>query len=133
MSNPEFPVLVAPSRFRTIRLEDGEPVIPLRGRRPKPRHPSDAPHAGLWAPGLGYVLVPFSLGKRTPLRATLGVYFETLGVPAVDRSSDSEILFLAPLEAIFSLLKSGPPSCRARIRHSPRSAAHLTAHRFKSR
>lgn len=110
-------------RHRTLRLEDGELVVALRGAS-GPRR-CDRPHAGLWGPGVGYVFVQ-SPG-RVRRRAGACLAFD----PGLeDRSSDAEVLILGTVEQIARLVSAGPAFCRARVLQTARDASRLAGFRF---
>lgn len=112
-------------KFLTMRLEDGESVIRLRGGRGLQRK-SDRPHAGVWGKKTSYVLVPCRTRHQTRMRAALAVS-SVEGI--TDRSSDAEVLVLGTHEAIERLITSGPAFCRALVSRAgqPRSEAQIAA------
>ena len=118
-------------RFRTMRLEDGELVVMLRGARRKftDGWMSDQPHAGDWSRVLSYALIPATRpGARA--RAVLG-FDRNLSV----NPTDDAVLVTGPHDAVGKLLSEGPSFCRAKIRRlpQPQTAAQVAAlalHRF---
>ena len=107
-------------RVHRMQLEDGEPVVLLRGARKrrvdrygKASWRSAEPHAGEWGPGTGYVLVPSD--RATNRRAKLALEFDA---SLENRSGDVEVLLLGPIESIERLITSGPTFCRARRRRT---------------
>jgi len=122
-------------RFRTMKLEDGEEVIMLRGSRKKPLDPngrptyrSNCPHAGVWGKKTCYVLVPSARGVSNRARKCL-----SFGPGLVDRSGDFELLILGPSNEITNLITSGPSFCRAMTRRtvSPERAESMRQFRFQ--
>jgi len=119
---PELGVdLVA--RFRTWKLEDGEPVVRLRGSHFKSRsdYKSDFPHAGRRGKGSIYVLIPHPRPGR--LAAMIREFNNRLEVTETEGS----VLVLGPDELIIELLIRGPTRCRGLIRRqlSPEQKARL--------
>ena len=117
-------------RHRTMRLEDGEMVVQIRGggRRRNVSYPSNLPHAGLWSETEGYAILYF--GARAGRRPGSILAFD----PSLDvKTTDAEILVRGPRERIRNLLDNGPPFCRARLRQTARDPSALTGFRFPSR
>lgn len=121
-------------RFLTMRLEDGEQVVRLRGGRGKGlAWKSDRPHAGVWGPEKDYVLVPCQTSASAKRRAKVAVS----SWPGLnDRSSDDAVLLLGPPGLIERFMTEGPPWARALISRKgmPRSdAQQAAAERLASR
>lgn len=102
-------------RLRTIKLEDGELVIPLRGAK-KTRYPSANPHAGVWGTDRWYVMVPTTRPVLTQNKAT--DFDWALEFTLAD---DAVLVFGHP-NSILDLIINGPPVFRARQRRSPNEA-----------
>lgn len=97
-------------KFLTMRLEDGEQVVRLRGGRGKRQWNSDRPHAGLWGQNLAYVLIP-GLGQRS---ATTRSRLAQERYPDLqNRSGEGEVLLIGPVDRILELVTKGPLWCRA--------------------
>lgn len=115
-------------QFLTMRLEDGEQVVRLKGGRGARRYNSDRPHAGVWGPETDYVLVPCRSSRQAKLRAgSLLSSFPMLD----DRSPDDGILMLGAPAAIYAVLTQGPAWCQALVsrKGQPRSKAQQEAAR----
>jgi hypothetical protein len=100
--------------YRRIRLEDGEPVVLLRGPR-KTRWKSDRPHAGFWSRDRAYVLSPCNPGAVARRTAACLTFDHTLEA----RSSNNAVLILGSVPQIIKLITLGPAFCRVRLRRSP--------------
>jgi hypothetical protein len=109
--------------FMTMRLEDGEQVIRLRGCK-RLGWKSSHPHAGIWGAKTHYVLVPCRSTRSVNQKVTMAL---RSFVGLTDRSSDAEVLLLGSPEVIEALITTGPRWCRARISKAgrPRTAAQL--------
>ena len=113
-------------RFRTMRLEDGEQVIRLRGAA-RGSHKSDRPHSGTWGHGKSYLLVPCQSERSLKLRLNA-----CPGLAGLEnRSGDVEILLIGPEAEITHLIANGPAWCRAQKRRPGRPAPHLDQFKFR--
>jgi hypothetical protein len=125
-TNERLKAIAAEHLLRTKRIEDGELVIRLRGKK-QGAWPSDHTHAGMWSSDTMYVLVPCNHPRGRAQAACQ--QFPHL----VDRSSDGEVLLLGSIEDVLALLSSGPMWARARKKRqvSPEEAA-TSAERLKA-
>lgn len=119
----------AKHRLRTLKLEDGEVVVPLRGAK-KDRYPSNNPHAGKWSEAEWYVLIPTNYPARTADAATGFDWALTFKL-----TDNAVLVFGAPI-SILALITKGPNKFRARTlrRLAPAHKARLiqtgARHRF---
>ena len=121
--------MLDPTRFRLMRLEDGELVIRLCGAR-HPSLKSNRPHAGIWSPSTAYLLVPCTSRRSCSLRISSALQ-SCVGL--LDRSSEVEVLLLGTPEQITSLILSGPRWARAQKKRASHPAPQLVQYQFKPR
>jgi hypothetical protein len=108
-------------RLRTMRLEDGEVVVPLRGWKKSLRFDSNNPHAGEWGQGIWYALIPC---KRPGIIAGSVLAHNTELDP---KTTDDAVLIHGSPGAIIELITKGPKKFRAMTqrRLSPEHAAKV--------
>lgn len=111
--------------FRQAKLEDGEPVVMIRGWK-KNGQPSDQPHGGMWGKDCAYILVPDVTRISRAMREAMAM------CPGLkNRSGDSDFMLHGSVGEIAALMARGPSMLRARYPRGSATAAHLSAHQFR--